>query len=704
MMQHKGKNERTLAANRRGMQSKQKANGLNVVGTDANEDDIRCFTKYTSIPALGSPDEGQLCYTMWISETKWFIKDMRHLLLLKHDRFWRTIMNNPLALESIASFMQNAVPIYLAHRLNSLENKEVAKLYALAHKTVFQIICRLTTPRKSRNTWMDRDHFASIIYEHFIVSVPLIFDFIFVYGRDNRTVSSIVESVVKLQPKYEVDLKLGLQYLINVFASIQGRCESEMHSQNLSEGVLIDLALYVLDCSYNLGSIVAVTSIMRNMCCDVSIEYPISNFYENVVVVLFACIQSANEQSEYLTRLNDARIELLHAFRSIIYVHLDKILQDPANSLLSADKFLGILTECLANNVFVNDYKKHYPIDVDLEILEQAYSSMDKIKLDFIRNAYMASPEEGKNGQKINRRSQPLEKTPMYASDSNETNCRNEAEKAHEVQSHVEYVMDILPHLDPDYVRGVIEHFDCVEKALAVLLEGNADAQIISDSSKDVNDEIVPEDPLDSFYLQTGIDRLNIYDGDEFDVMSKSNVKGTIKKGKGMPGNPKSFKELLDDKRHVNEMRHVYRQYNTLVDVDDDEYDDTFEAMAESESRHIKFAKGARNLVIEESDNDDEAETDDSETESEPHKLAGFDFCENPEIARKRYEERLISKGVKPHAPRETADVRGKPKGQGQDSKVLQNRKNKNEHKASQGNHNRKRGATFKRSRGMIPS
>ncbi|XP_050083666.1 activating signal cointegrator 1 complex subunit 2 isoform X2 [Anopheles aquasalis] len=668
------------------------------------EDDVRYFTKYTSMPTFQSPVEGQLSYAMWLSETKWFIKDMRELLLLKHDRFWHTFMNNEMAMESVLSFMQNAIPMYLTYKLNSLENKEIAKLYSLAHKTVYQIICRLTTPQKNRHDSMDRQLFANMIYDHFTVSMPLIFDFIFIYGRGNEKVSSIVESIVKLQPKYEVDLKMGLQYLINVFASIQARCESEIRNQNLSESVLIDLVLYALDCSYNLGSLVGVSAVMRNMCCDVSMEYPISNFYENVVVALYACIQSENENSEYLTRLNDSRIELLHAFRSIIHVHLDKILQDPENSLLSADKFLGILTECLANNVFVNDYKNQYPIDVDFEILEQAYSSVDKIELDFIRNAYTASTDEEGNGQKNNRRSQPLEKA-IHTSDSNETqNCRNEAEKAHEVQSSVQYVLDILPHLDPDYVRGVIEHFDCVEKALAVLLEGNEDTQLINDSKKDTNGEIVPEDPLDSFYLQTGIDRLNIYDGDEFDVMSKSNVKGTIKKGKGMPGNPKSFRELMDDKRHVNEMRHVYSQYSTLVDMDDDEYDDTFEAMAESESRHIKLAKGAKNLVIEESDNDDEADTEDSETESEPNKRAGFDFCENPEIARKRYEERLNSKGVKAHAPREAADVRGNPKGQGQDSKVLQNRKNKNEHKASQGNHNRKRGATFKRSRGMVPS
>jgi len=48
--------------------------------------------------------------------------------------------------------------------------------------------------------------------------------------------------------------------------------------------------------------------------------------------------------------------------------------------------------------------------------------------------------------------------------------------------------------------------------------------------------------------------------------------------------------------------------------------------------------------------------------------------------------------------------VLGKPKGQGQDKHVEMNRDKKNVNKSSRANHNRRKGAQFKRNQGMIPS
>lgn len=72
-------------------------------------------------------------------------------------------------------------------------------------------------------------------------------------------------------------------------------------------------------------------------------------------------------------------------------------------------------------------------------------------------------------------------------------------------------------------------------------------------------------------------------------------------------------------------------------------------------------------------------------------------FCEDPAIARARYEARM---GIR----RPKNDVVGKPKGQGQEKNVVNARQRKNVQKSSRANHNRKGGATFKRNKGMIPS
>lgn len=54
--------------------------------------------------------------------------------------------------------------------------------------------------------------------------------------------------------------------------------------------------------------------------------------------------------------------------------------------------------------------------------------------------------------------------------------------------------------------------------------------------------------------------------------------------------------------------------------------------------------------------------------------------------------------------PQRKPEVKGKPKGQGQEKDVLKARDKKNTNKSSRANHNRKSGAQFKRNRGMLPS
>lgn len=53
---------------------------------------------------------------------------------------------------------------------------------------------------------------------------------------------------------------------------------------------------------------------------------------------------------------------------------------------------------------------------------------------------------------------------------------------------------------------------------------------------------------------------------------------------------------------------------------------------------------------------------------------------------------------------RKSKDVIGNPKGQGQEKDVLISREKKNKNKSSVGNHNRRAGAQWKRSRGMFPA
>lgn len=425
-----------------------------------------------------------------------------------------------------------------------------------------------------------------------------------------------------------------------------------------------------------------------------------------------------DNESPYLVHLNAARMELLAAFRGILNLQLETILEKPEASLLPADKFLCILTECLSDPIFVRDYQRHYPVERDLDILKQACQGVDSFKLDFVQNAYCSGengltnghddaefPEDDESfGEAAGGIAEEVEPGPSAAP------TQQELTPEQQIEANVRKVLDILPDLGDGYVRKILARYEDVEQAIAAVLEGNLPPDL---AEADPSEPYIPPDKLDNFYMETGIERLNIYDGDEFDVLVHDKIKGVMKKGKGMPGQPKNLKELLDDKSHVQEMKDRYQEYSNVCDEYDDEYDDSYDAMAESESKTIRLSKQMRNALVDELDDEEDEEDDEAEEQSGSAANGGkkpLDFCENPEVLRQRAEERRRSKyqarggGGPPAAGGgQNRDVVGKAKGQGQDKDVLANRKHKNENKSSRANHNRKQGATFKRNKGMIP-
>ncbi|XP_062538789.1 activating signal cointegrator 1 complex subunit 2 [Armigeres subalbatus] len=677
----------------------------------------RCFTRYAAFPMRnGLVDEGS-SLEQWVSETEWFVKDLEWLLGLEHFRFWSTVVHNPEAIEAVISFTQNAIPYYLIGMVRSSD--KVFPLYSAAHRCTLQVVCRMITQKESDRCWIGREVLGELLYKHYLVSIPLIFDLLPIYGRDNKAVLGLMlQTIFKLQPKYLQDLRVGLQYLQNTFKTIQQRIDTDLIEGNqATSSTLNDLAVYTLDCCSCLALLVDLYPDVRPICTDLALEQSISNFYDNTIVLLYKNIFAMDNASPYLVQLNAARIELLSAFRGILNLQLEMILEKPEASLAPADKFLCVLTECLSDPIFVRDYQRHYPVDQDLDILKQSYQGLDHIKLEFVQNAYSSGENGLTNGHdrcEFPEEDESFGEAAGGVAEEDElvpsgTSAQKELTPEQQIETNVQKVLDILPDLGDGYVRKILTRYDDVEQAIAAVLEGNLPPDL---AEADPTEPYIPPDKLDNFYVETGIDRLNIYDGDEFDVLVHDQIKGVMKKGKGMPGQPKNLKEMLDDKSHVQEMKERYQEYSNVCDEYDDEYDDSYDAMADSESKTIRLSAQMRNALVDELDDEEDEEEDDAEDQAGTAPGGGkkpLDFCVNPEELRQRAEERRRSKyqargGGGPPGGGQNRDVVGKAKGQGQEKEVLANRKHKNENKSSRANHNRKQGATFKRNKGMIPS
>lgn len=341
-----------------------------------------------------------------------------------------------------------------------------------------------------------------------------------------------------------------------------------------------------------------------------------------------------------------------------------------------------------------------------ISVLNQLFSFRDKFKIDFILQGI--SNENGNNSNEeinnLNENDIRSDNNENYVEEIPSTSTAQSECASRSIENEVKSILDILPHLGDGFIRKLLSRYETAESAISAVLEGNLPPDL---AESDQSEVYIPPDPQDKIFLETGVNRLNIYDGDDYDVLTQDKPKGLIKRGKGMPGAPKTMRALLDDKSHVKEFKNYYEQYTMVTeDADeyDDEYDDSYDALAESETKIHAKLKDIKNVIVDEIDDDEDDDSDEPEEENPVSVKSKLDFCENPEIVRARYEQRRQNKmtGNKNFTSRNN-DVVGKAKGQGQDDKVLANRHKKDVNKSSRANHNRKQGASWKRNRGMLP-
>ncbi|XP_055844123.1 activating signal cointegrator 1 complex subunit 2 [Episyrphus balteatus] len=713
------------------------------------------FTTYLPLVVSGGKLKTDADLDEWIFEADWFLKDMLFLLELKHHEFWSYMIHQDAAMNAVLSFLIKATPFYID--LSSLpSDKRVTILYSDVVAAVVRVICRIITNKETDEEWISKDQLKSLIYSNFLISIPMLFDLIIALGDSNMSIlKKIFDTVFRIEPKYKDDLTIALQYLITTFETIKQQAENDENvggnNENL-ETPYDDLVLYTLDCVFTLSILLEIYPDARKICCDINLGQRLTYFYDNTIPYLYKNIYIINPNASSLKWLNETRVQLMKAFRSIVYLHIENVMADPESSLRPAEEFVAIMTECLSDRVFVIDYQREYPIELDVDILKQACKDLDEFKTDFVAKGYkdeadseaLGTIESIKSLQLDAYENQPysskpnLEKRPqpegaaaaqinydddkpstskavkLFANTANQTN--NEPPKTRDIDLEVVSVLDVLPYLGDGFVRRVLNRYDNSEDAIAAILENNLPPDLIHSDQSEV---YIPPDPQDTLYQQTGIKRFNVFDGDKYDIMTNDNPDCIIKIDKGFPNAPQSLNEMLDDKKELQAVRHRYQEY-TLVEEGneyDDEYDDSYEAVLESESRVVR-SQQLKSTLAEIEDRSDEEDAEESEEEEEQqqqqsngrttnHYDKQMNFCENPEDIRARYEAKRAAKfgnnaGNKAPTPQVPRDVVGAAKGKGQTKEVIINRHKKDVNKSSRANHNRKAGAAFKRSKGMM--
>ena len=139
-----------------------------------------------------------------------------------------------------------------------------------------------------------------------------------------------------------------------------------------------------------------------------------------------------------------------------------------------------------------------------------------------------------------------------------------------ELTSMISHVKDLLPDCGEGFILLCLQKLNNdVEKTINLILENSLPGELSSlDRNLSKSDVMKQSSVLSS--------RHNIYDEDEFDIFSNTNVDlSRVHKGKSR--NTASMKKVFDKERDVENMKQLILNYDETFNDYEDEYDDTYD-------------------------------------------------------------------------------------------------------------------------------
>ncbi|KAI5636566.1 CUE domain-containing protein [Phthorimaea operculella] len=532
----------------------------------------------------------------WRTRMKVYLEDLKWLLSLEHHRFWSTILYHSQCMDSLVSFLQEASPPYLPPH----ESRDVQTLYGDIRRQVLIVFSRLITNKESKSKWMTKESMANIIYNNFVFTIPILWDICLVYGVDNKQhISRLVTSVFTLQPQYENDAVAAVAFVNEAFKYIILQVNKDYDSDeppNLPEtfkgfseikrpsdskqiekitfSILKDLIIHLLDTAMTLRIFIEVYPAAVKIYRKTNFVNSIVQLYEYGIPQLYEKLEELGDPTsisycEVEGWIDLARAELIDIFREMLAVYKNAIFSGEGNISSHVEDYLTVMMEGLAEKLLIRDYHCCYPVHEDIEMLRQAYPDIDSVKTDFILQAIFSNMDEPVPDHLLSTNHEPAsngydENAHIDNAISQSLETTDNIPDRLKEESLISEVKDILPDLGDGFILKCLQHYGFnSESVINRILEDNLDECL---RGIDRSLPIIPEDPLDQKFLETGVARLNVFDGDEFDIMNRDDVDvSKIHIGK-KKSKYKDMKAMLDDKTEVKKLADLYSKYNLVCD------------------------------------------------------------------------------------------------------------------------------------------
>lgn len=492
-----------------------------------------------------------------------------------------------------------------------------------------------------------------------------------------------------------------------------------------------DIVLYLADIALTLANFLEIHPPSCDLFMKEHFITRLAEFYDMLFPEILQTLKMRNfenisQQKLLKKKLKQATSSFMKVVNLIInHCYIQPVLDQRSNVDECIEGFIETFSAILADRRFLADFDGCYQVQVYLDIISQSACDVDETRIQYIQEAVNSAfatygkrrkPTGGVN--RGGRTSPDGSPEPLVASGGTaiktedqftqddyaasyseyEGACSEPRKTGIELESMISSVQDLLPDLGEGFIELCLDELGYnIEKVINAVLEEKLPPSLLEIDRK------LPRTKPEETVLTK---RHNVYDDDEFDVFRRDDIdvnkihKG--KKGKSDLVNLDS-KPSEDMKFHLNE-KYGYQLEEVKdgeIELYDDEYDDTYDTnnvgAFDADSADELTARRPFTVprVLGGDQNDDHESSDSESEESDSDKPIRDEFVQNPAILRQRAEERAQffaqrrgqsrrhgqNRPADPDGAEKRYDVKGKPKGQGQDAEVLRNRRWKEQHK-----------------------
>ncbi|EDV28420.1 uncharacterized protein TRIADDRAFT_51322 [Trichoplax adhaerens] len=492
-----------------------------------------------------------------------------------------------------------------------------------------------------RNHYFSPHEFGQIIYDCYVFDIPKIMDICLLYQSANEAlIKKMVDNIFTSQPKYINDLKICiptftkvLDGIVAAIADINSRNNRiQSRSIEMIRTEVADLVLLLSDTMATLCSFLEVYPKAASILSENDFIRRLADMYESIFPTLY------------------------HRFAE---TNLNQISVNEDERQKTVNKFLQIIADVLANK-------------------------RDQSNVDYFSEAIAQVCQEVSFLCDSNKPAETEEVATGYVDNQIEDSVASVTDSQINVETAILRVRDILPHLGEGFVMASLDEYNGdVDKVIDAILEDQLSAS---------------EDYVNSNSKPQLSERASVYDYDEFDVFHRDDVDiSRIHRGK--KNSYKSVDDFLNDTSVVEIMRRtgVFERFDEYDDEYDDTYDDAEVAVTADAVRHDddliqrrpfvtpRVLQNTRDAEDDESDNQESdtihtTATSNAKTQAKPNKATDGNIANGSAHNNKR-------SGARQQSNRSGNDQRNNTNG---NNNEVRDRRNKERHKSSRANHNRK--------------